>query len=161
MPIIRLVTEINAPLERCFNLARSVDLHKLSTGGTREEAVAGITSGLIGMGEEVTWEATHFWIRQRLSSRITAYQYPVSFRDEMIEGTFKKIKHDHRFEEVNGRVYMNDRFEFKSPMGLLGELVNVLLLTPYLRRLLEKRNKMIKATAEGEQWKIILKQDLN
>jgi hypothetical protein len=47
MPIITLKTEIHAPIERCFDLARSIDLHQLSTAGTRERAVGGVTSGLL------------------------------------------------------------------------------------------------------------------
>lgn len=50
MPVIELVTEINAPIHVCFDMARSIDLHKLSTAQTREEAVAGAASGLIAPG---------------------------------------------------------------------------------------------------------------
>lgn len=52
MPLIELHTEISAPRERVFDLARSVDAHLDSAGATRERAVAGVTSGLIGSGEE-------------------------------------------------------------------------------------------------------------
>ncbi len=156
MPVIELVTEINAPLERCFNLARSIDLHKLSTTGTKEEAVVGVTSGLIGLRQEVTWEATHFGVRQQLSSRITAFEYPIFFRDEMLKGAFKMIKHDHRFEEANGMTVMKDYFEFESPLGFLGKIVNVLVLTSYLKRLMIKRNGMIKEVAENGSWSKIL-----
>ncbi|MDV3308737.1 MAG: hypothetical protein LOY03_07970 [Cyclobacteriaceae bacterium] len=62
MPRIELTTIIHAPIERCFNLARSIDLHRPSVVGTKEEAVAGVTSGLIGMGEQVTWRARHFMV---------------------------------------------------------------------------------------------------
>ena len=55
MTRIELVTSIKAPAERCFDLARSIDLHMASTSGTGEQAIAGITSGLIGLGQEVTW----------------------------------------------------------------------------------------------------------
>jgi len=80
MPVIDFVTAINAPLEICFDLARDIDLHVESTPGTEERAVDGVTSGFIGLGEEVTWEATHFGIRQRLASRITAFDRPYHFR---------------------------------------------------------------------------------
>ena len=54
MPTIYLTIEINAPIERCFDLSRSIDLHTLSTSHTNEKAIAGVTSGLIGLNEEVT-----------------------------------------------------------------------------------------------------------
>jgi ligand-binding SRPBCC domain-containing protein len=157
MPVIELTTMIKAPLGRCFHLARSIDLHKLSTADTREEAVAGVTSGLIGMGQQVTWRATHFGITQNLTSEITAFKYPSYFRDEMLQGPFKKIVHDHIFEESDGVTLMRDRFEFESPGGIIGRAFNRLVLAKYLKTLLEKRNHMIKEVAEGEGWKTILR----
>lgn len=149
MPIIELHTTIHAPIERCFDLARSIDLHKLSTEGTQEEAIAGVTSGLIGLGEQVTWRAKHFGITQTLTSRITAFEYPHHFRDEMLDGAFRMIRHDHHFEAAGNTTVMHDRFEFESPGGILGVLFNKLILTRYLRNLLSKRNQMIKAVAEA------------
>src|SRR5690606_34016928 len=105
-------TVINAPIERCFDLARSIDLHKLSTEGTNERAVAGVTSGLIGKGQAVTWRAKHFGIIQTLSSRITEFERPYHFRDEMIKGAFKSITHDHIFKESRNITVMIDEFHF-------------------------------------------------
>lgn len=156
MPLIELNTFIKAPISICFDLARSIDLHKISVTGSKEEAIAGLTSGLIGMGEEVTWRGTHFGIRQTLSSRITGFQYPTYFRDEMIQGAFKKIEHDHWFEEREGVTVMKDHFIYESPCGWLGKLVNALILQRYLTNLLKERNKIIKETAEGDAWKKIL-----
>lgn len=156
MPLIQLQTEILAPIGRCFDLARSLDLHQVSTAHTNEKAVAGKTEGLIGLNEFVTWEATHFGVRQQLTSRITAFQYPVHFCDEMEKGIFKKIKHDHYFAEGNGLTQMRDAFEFESPLGVLGKWANALFLTKYLAKLLVHRNGIIKAYAESEKWKTVL-----
>ena len=62
MPIVRVVTDIAAPPSVCFDLARSVDAHLESTSGTNERAVGGVTTGLPGLGDEVTWSAKHFGI---------------------------------------------------------------------------------------------------
>src|SRR5438046_2193900 len=51
MLVIRLWTPIAAPPERVFDLARSIDAHQDSAEGTQERAVAGVTRGLIGLGE--------------------------------------------------------------------------------------------------------------
>src|SRR2546428_4570664 len=127
MPVIELTTTISAPIQICFDLARSIDLHKLSTAYTDEEAIDGVRSGLIGAGEHVTWRAKHFGIRQELTSKITSFEYPYFFRDEMLKGTFKKIKHDHRFEMDGDLTIMKDSFEFESPFGVLGQLFNSLV----------------------------------
>lgn len=156
MPLVELTTVIHAPIERCFDLSRSIDLHKLSTTGTREEAIGGVTSGLIGMGQHVTWRARHFGVRQTLTSRITRYEYPVYFRDEMEQGAFKMICHDHVFERSGGATFMKDRFEFESPVGILGAIADKLVLEKYLRNFLIRRNRVIKEAAESETWKMIL-----
>ena len=156
MPHIKLITKINAPVERCFDLSRSIDLHKISTSQSNEEAVAGVTSGLIGLNETVTWRAKHFFLWQKLTSKITQYKPNVLFVDEMIEGAFKSIHHTHTFEYKNGETIMTDDFIFESPFGVLGRLVNAIILTSYLKKLLVKRNEIIKEYAESDLWKKVL-----
>ncbi len=156
MPLIYIETPIKAPLERVFDLARSIDLHSVSTAHTRERAVAGRTSGLIGLHETVTWEAVHFGIRQRLESEITALQYPYYFRDEMRRGIFRSIYHEHIFEEKAGYTLMTDQFNFEAPLGLLGRCANTLFLTRYMKSFLVRRNNILKAYAETAQWQQFL-----
>ena len=76
MPTIKLETHINAPIQLCFDLSTSIDLHKISTAATNEKAIAGTTEGLINLNECVTWEATHFGIRQQLTTKITGFDSP-------------------------------------------------------------------------------------
>ena len=153
MPIIELSTLINAPRERVFDLARSIDARQNSTHGTQERAVAGVTSGLIGMNDEVTWEARHFGVRQRLRVRVTAFNRPQHFQDIMVAGAFKRMKHDHEFLEDRYGTRMIDRFEFQSPFGLLGSFVDRLFLTKYMRRFLLQRNAILKEWAESDAWR--------
>lgn len=148
MPAIEITTYINAPIEKCFDLARSIDLHLESTKQTGEQAIAGRTSGLIELGETVTWRAKHFGIRQSLSSKITEFEKPNYFVDEMVEGAFKSFRHEHRFTTVDGHTVMQDVFVFESPLGILGRLANVLFLERYMRNLLLERNRVIKEVAE-------------
>ena len=153
MPTIRLETVINAPIELCFDLSRSIELHKISTAKTKETAIAGITEGLIGQDEFVTWQATHFGIRQKLTSKITAYDRPFHFRDEQLKGVFKLLKHDHYFEQKDNTTLMTDAFYYESPYGILGRIFNKIILTKYLRKFLVERNELIKEIAESGQWK--------
>jgi len=159
MPLIQLSTDISAPIERVFDLARSIDLHTQTASQTKETAVAGRTSGLIGLGETVTWNATHFGFRLSHTSKIVAYERPVHFRDSMIEGIFARLDHDHFFEQTERGTLMNDVFDFGSPFWILGILVDFVFIENYLKRFLEKRNRMIKEFAEGEEWKKFLPED--
>jgi ligand-binding SRPBCC domain-containing protein len=151
MPIIELSTLIGAPPERVFDLTRSIDAHQRTTGGTEERAVAGVTSGLIGMNDEVTWEGRHFGIRQRLAVRVSAFDRPRHFQDVMISGAFKRMIHDHKFAEHPSGTQMCDRFEFTSPLGLLGRMADRLFLEGYMRRFLIGRNERLKRLAESSE----------
>lgn len=148
MPVIHLQTVVNAPIDVVFDLSRSIDLHTISTARTNEKAVAGKTSGLIGMGESVTWKARHFGVSQLLTSKITAFSRPHSFTDEMVSGAFKRFKHQHIFTEENGSVIITDIFDYTSPYGFLGRIADNLFLKRYMTNLLVERNRVVKAFAE-------------
>lgn len=148
MPSIEIKTLIKVDLKTCFDLARNIDFHKESMAESKERAVAGKTSGLIELDEWVTWEAKHFGIIQHLTSKITAFESPTYFVDEMVSGAFKSFKHEHIFKVQNGQTLMIDKFHFQSPFGVLGKLVNVLFLKQYMRNLLQTRNQLLKHQAE-------------
>ena len=149
MALIRIVTEIAAPIEQCFDLARDIDFHTRSLEGTGERAVAGRTTGLIELGESVTWEARHLGVRQRFSAKVTVFDRPKHFRDEMTTGAFRSFAHDHLFESRDGLTVMTDEVVFQSPFGPLGWLVDRLFMAGYLRRLLNGRCQAIKREAEA------------
>lgn len=156
MPILKLQTEIDAAIELVFDLSRSIDLHKITTAHTNETAIAGRASGLIELHETVTWRARHFGIYQKLTSKITAFERPDYFADEMVKGAFKRFKHEHYFKRVNGLTLMNDIFDYESPLGILGKLADTLFLEKYMMNLLEERNRYIKEFAETDRWKEVL-----
>jgi ligand-binding SRPBCC domain-containing protein len=149
VPVIVLRTRVAAPPSRCFDLARDVDLHQRSTAASRERAVAGVTSGLLGLGEQVTWEATHFGVRQRLTSRITEFDPPRRFVDEMVRGAFRRFRHEHQFLAVEAETEMVDIFDYTSPLGPVGRLADVLFLRHYMTQLLRERNAFLKREAES------------
>jgi hypothetical protein len=119
-------------------------LHLDSTAATRERAIAGTRSGVLPLGDWVTWKAWHFGLPLRFSVRITHHDRPRSFRDEMIRGPLRRLRHDHRFEVVDGGTLMIDRFHF-AVLPLLDSLV----LTPHFKRFLVGRNALIKRAAEA------------
>lgn len=150
MAFIELTTRINAPVEVCFNLARSIDLHVRSMGHTQEQAVAGVTGGLIGLNETVTWRARHFGLMMSMTIKITELMLATSFTDEQLHGPFKKLKHRHIFQyDGENATRMIDEFEFISPFGIIGKLTDRYLLKPYLTKLLKERNVTIKQAAEN------------
>jgi len=153
---IELLTEIAAPIERVFHLARSIDLHMASTNWTGERAIEGVTTGLIGPAQQVTWRGRHFGAMVHHTSQITAYEFPTYFQDSMVRGLFKRFCHDHYFERVGERTCMRDAMEFVAPLGVLGVLAERLALENHMRDLLLRRNEAIRRVAESEEWKKFL-----
>ncbi|MCX6499663.1 MAG: SRPBCC family protein [Arthrobacter sp.] len=134
-------TRTNMPKLELFDLARSIDAHKDSMAQSREEAVAGVTSGLISWGEEVTWRAWHFGVPLQMTSRITEMQSPDYFVDEQVRGPFRRFRHVHEFSHDSGVTTMVDRIEFAAPFGPIGSLAEKLVLGRYLQKLIERRNR--------------------
>jgi ligand-binding SRPBCC domain-containing protein len=157
MPVIELSTTVAAPVERVFDLSRSIDLHTHSTSGTGEHAVAGVMSGLIGLGQEVTWRARHLGVWQSLTVQITAIERPTHFADVMLRGAFRRMEHHHYFEESSNGTTMRDVFNYESPFGVFGRLADMLFLKRYMRSFLIERNRVIKATAESDAWRQYLR----
>ena len=148
VPTFEVVTLIEAPRERCFDLARDIDLHQESMAPSGERVIAGRTSGLIEKNEEVTWRARHFGVVHEHQARITEYNRPAHFRDVMLRGRFKRFEHDHFFEQSARITAMRDVVTFESPLGLLGRFVDAMVLSKYLEKLIRHRGQVIKLAAE-------------
>jgi ligand-binding SRPBCC domain-containing protein len=160
MVILEELTVIRAPIERCFDLARSVEVHLAGNvhSGETAVAVAGVTSGLLVKGQRVTWRAKHFGVWHTLTSEITVMDGPTYFQDTMIRGIFRFMKHDHFFrplsanETETAETEMKDVFCFAAPLAGLGRLAEITFLRRYMQALLRERNAILKAIAESSRW---------
>jgi len=146
-----LTTLIEAPVERCFLLSLSVDLHVQSSRKAREKAVGGTTSGLIRAGEKVTWSGRHFGLRLSHTSLIDAWRPYTYFRNTMTEGHFAHFEHEHHFAPMNDGTRMRDEIRFDPPFSIFGRLLQGRLRN-HLRRILTERNARLKLVAESEEW---------
>jgi ligand-binding SRPBCC domain-containing protein len=156
MPLIHITTFIAAPPNVVFDLSRHIGLHKISQQLHKEEAVDGVTSGLIKEGEFVTWKAKHLFKTRFLKIRITQMQPFSFFEDRMVQGDFKEFKHLHHFKPVQNGTIVIDELFFESPYGIIGRLFNRLYLTRYMKHLLQQRNNIVKEYAEGKKWEALL-----
>ncbi|PKV52695.1 hypothetical protein ATE84_4815 [Aquimarina sp. MAR_2010_214] len=148
MTSIRLTTQIKAPVKKVFDLARSIDFHMMSAEKTKEKAIAGRTSGLIELGETVTWRGQHFGIYLLHESKIIEYNYLYNFTDEMIKGCFKTFKHQHIFYKTPSGTEMIDILKYETPFGIFGRLFDNFILKRYLTQFLNARNRSIKSHLE-------------
>lgn len=150
------MTLIHAPIERCFDLARSIEVHLLGNThcGELAAAIGGLTSGLPGLGQRVTWRARHFALRHQLTSEITILEAPAHFQDVQVRGPFRFLRHDRFFERIAPeRTAMRDVFCFAAPLPVVGRCAEVLVLRRYMRTLLQERNAVIRRVAESCEWR--------
>lgn len=150
MPKIIHETSIEAPIVKCFDLARNVEIHTTTTANTNEIAVAGVTTGLLQLGDSVTWEATHFGIRQQLTAKIIDMDAPHTFTDVMTRGAFHSFTHTHEFIEYDRGTVMKDTFAYRSPFGVLGEIADKLFLKRYMKNFIISRASELKKIAETD-----------
>lgn len=137
-----LTTLLEAAPERVFDLSLSVDVHTASMRDSGERVVGGVRRGVLGPGDEVTWQARHLGRSWRMTSRITAHVRPTSFVDTQVSGPFATWHHAHYFEPTpEGGTRMRDVIEYAAPYWLLGRLAERLVLDRYLAGLIRKRNE--------------------
>ncbi|TSE11054.1 SRPBCC family protein [Aquimarina algiphila] len=151
MTTIHLTTKINAPIEKVFDLARSIDFHVESASKTKEKAISGRISGLIELNETVTWKGKHFGFYLKHQSLITAYNYPNHFTDQMVNGHFKSFRHQHIFNTTSSGTKMIDIIEYKVPLGFLGRILNSIAIKNHLTKFLLSRNRSIKLHLERKE----------
>lgn len=151
MTNIHLITKIKAPIQTVFDLSRNIDAHTQSAFGSNEKAIEGRTSGLIELGETVTWRGKHFGLYLKHKSRITAMENPHYFIDEMEKGHFQSFRHEHVFSFENGFTIMTDNLQYQTPYGILGKWFDDLFLKQYLENFLVKRNEILQKLSENQQ----------
>lgn len=160
MTEIKLTTKIKAPIERCFDLSRSIDLHVITASNSKEKAISGTTTGLIEKDQYVEWKAKHFGIWLKMTVKITEFEKTKYFVDEQMKGQFKFMRHVHSFKSIlennQDHTLMIDTFEFKSPYWIIGSFVDKYILKQYFTNFIKERNNIIKLYAETDKWKEVL-----
>lgn len=150
MTSFEIVTSVAAPPRCVFDVSLDVEVHTNSMAGAGEEAVGGVRSGRLSLGDTVTWRARHFGVYWRMTSRIAAYDPPGYFVDEQIAGPFARWRHAHYFEpDGTGGTRMRDVVDFAAPLGLLGRVTELAVLNRYMVRLIRTRNDHVRAVAEA------------
>jgi len=149
MPTVVVETRIAAPIERCFDLARDIETHLRTSSFTGERVVGDRTSGLLGPGDVVTFEAVHFGVRQRLTSKIVEFDRPNRFVDEMVQGVFASLRHVHEFFVDGDAVVMRDTLIWESPLGFLGAVADTCFVTRHMRTFMVTKQLALRRCAEG------------
>lgn len=142
-----LVTRAQLPAEELFDVSLSIDEHVASMQKSGERAIGGVTHGSIALGEMVTWRARHFGIWFTMTSQITSLERPDRFVDEQVRGPFRSFHHEHAFSQDEAGAVMTDTLTIGSPV--FGPLAERVVLVPYLRRLIQRRNHHLLASLDA------------
>ncbi|MEO6089881.1 MAG: SRPBCC family protein [Umezawaea sp.] len=149
MPRFEVTTSISAPPHRVFDVSLDVEVHTDSMAGAAERAVDGVTSGRLALGDTVTWQARHFGLRWRMTSRVSVFAPPDHFVDEQVDGPFLSWHHAHHFDpDGRGGTVMRDVVDYAAPLRPLGTIAELVVLNRYLVRLIRTRNEHVKTIAE-------------
>jgi len=153
MFVVRDYEHVNAPIERCFQLATHLQLVSDVLGMKAVERNGARSEGLVAGGDRVVWYGWKFGLPHMHESVISRYDPPIFFQDTMERGRFKRFQHDHQFNEVGGHTLMVDYVRFSLPMGLAGRLVGRQIVVPHVVKLLRTRLLLLRRLAEGEGWR--------
>ncbi|MFC5591220.1 cell division protein [Sporosarcina soli] len=152
IPIIKHEISIHAPIQVCFDLARTVEVHAGKTLLTKQIAIDGVTFGLMELGDFVTWETIHLGMKQKFSSKIVEMVKPYRFTDAIVYGVFHTFTHTHEFIERGSETIMKDTISFKSPLGILGKVADHLFLKRYMRHYIAHQAQKVKRGAEATKY---------
>jgi len=139
MSEIVVETHINAAAETCFGLLRDPRI---------QAAPEPVIIGEFGLGQTVAFVSSRFGVRQKLTVRVIEFERPRLLVDEMTEGNFRMFKHIHEFAPKDAGTVMRDTIRWTSPHGILGRMVDKLVLERHLRKLVSGRNARLKELAE-------------
>jgi len=149
MTTLEFTTMIKAEVKDVFDISRNIDFHIISASQTKEQAIDGKTSGLITLGEQVTFRGRHFDLYLTHTSKITEYDFPNYFQDTMIAGYFKSFAHQHFFYPITTGTKMVDIITYKLPFGTSGKVFNVIFFKNYLKKFIIQRNHCIQQNSEN------------
>jgi ligand-binding SRPBCC domain-containing protein len=85
----------------------------------------------------------------RFESLHTAYDPPHSFEDQQVRGPFKRWRHRHIVEPHPDGALLIDDIAYTPPFGLLGRLINPIIIKPRLRRVFAFRHRVTREYCEN------------
>lgn len=153
---IQLNTWVDAPMERCFKLATSVEFHIASALPMKETVVSGVSSGLLREGDMVKWSVQYRRLRLTHTSVVEVSRPFAHFREVMVAGIFDRYEHEHFFAAMDDGTRVRDELKFAAPFGPLGRMMEAAVMKRYMTSLQKRRNAALKHAAESDEWRLYL-----
>ena len=84
-----------------------------------------------------------FGVPVKWVTRIAVFDPPHRFVDIQEQGPYRLWRHEHTFESLNGHTLMRDRVEYEMPFGLIGDVVQRLVVASQLQKIFEYRTRKL------------------
>ncbi len=156
MVTIRTVTWIDAPVERCFRLATSVDFQLAASKNKNVKVVAGTKSGFLEQGVTVTWQGPMFGLGRIHTNRVEVFRPFSHLFEKMVSGSFKAYEHERHFAAMDDGTRVKDEVRFSVGWGPFGKLIDKAMLKHRVAVLIKWQNEALKEAAESDLWKRFL-----
>ena len=147
--VLRREQIVPGDLDRVFAFFESPrNLEEITPDWLRFEVLS-TTDESMRLGTEIEYRLTWQRMPLRWRSRISEYEPPSAFADEMISGPYRRWHHRHLFRPVAGGIEMVDFVEYELPLGILGRWVHGALVRAQLDSIFDYRRDAIAARFGG------------
>lgn len=112
--------------------------------------IVSATGERMHVGQIIRYKVTVLpFIRVRWKTEIRDVEENHSFTDIQLEGPYKSWVHKHTFNEVDGGVEMVDELEYTLHFGVLGTLIDYLIVAKEVKNIFEYRFDVLKRMFDG------------
>jgi len=150
MPVIEMVTHINANIQKVFEF--HLDLNNLLKI-TPPEAKLQIfhMPEKIEVGAKVGLFVKIGPVTTTMETIVDEIEAPTKFVDRQISGFFSKWIHTHQFHKVTEKMTrLTDIIDFSLPMGILGNIVGGGVAQSQIEKMFRHRAEMTKTLLEEQ-----------
>jgi ligand-binding SRPBCC domain-containing protein len=140
---------IPAPLEVVFRFFEDPHNLRLITPNWLDFRVTRIRGTPLGVGTTIFYRIRWLGVPIRWVSRIDEFERNHRFVDVQIRGPYRSWRHEHTFEERDGRTVMRDTVRYELPLGILGRTAHWLLVRRQLHQIFDYRASQIRRIFPG------------
>ena len=137
--------QVAAPLEEVFEFfADARNLEQLTPPWLRFEV---LTPSPIDMrrGAQIDYRLRIRGFPVRWQSEISAWEPPYRFVDEQRRGPYRRWRHEHKFESIDGGTAIYDTVDYRGPGWFMEPLVNRLFIRPDVEGIFAYRHEQLLA----------------
>lgn len=157
---LKAIQKIPAPIDKVWELFSNPDMLRIITPpGLNFRVLSEKQGDSVFAGQIIEYKVSPlFGIPLFWRTEIVGVKHREFFIDEQRKGPYSIWHHEHYFKEIEGGVEMTDLVRYKNPFGIIGRIVNNLVVRKKLRGIFEFRFRKVEELFgkwEGQKPEII------